>query len=439
MKNKTELKNINKMAYPVLLNYLLMSVFEILDKAIVGHYSIQGFAVIGIAEAPIFEITGALGILSVAFNIIAAELKGRNDLDAFERTFDISRNLSLVIGFAFFLLSLVGGRFFFQKVYEIEGETLNELLSYFYPAALTVSQNMLVFLYSAYYRNQLNTRISFYSTAVATIVNLFFDASLVYGLFGLPQLGTAGAAWGSTIGLFAGLLVYQIPYYNNKNRHTVSCFENKQILKKLFNLYPSLFGQEFLESTLFVLIVSGVVAKMGTQQMAVYSLLVTVGNIVELPIYAYATAAQTYALQNKSAGDTNQAERYIKIGRQFTVGVIVGLSIFCFVCKTQMFGLIISDKTVIERAGHLLLWVLIIAVSKVTYQFYMGYLQGVGKEKYIFISAVTSTVISSIAVLLLGELFALSGIYFVMIGKYFVLSTIFVRKVKLLRVKTRVS
>lgn len=433
MKNKTELKAINKMAYPVLLNYLLMSLFEILDKAIVGHYSIQGFAVIGIAEAPIFEITGALGILSVAFNIIAAELKGKNDLDAFERTFDMSRKLSLVIGFAFFLLSLVGGRFFFQKVYKVEGETLNELLSYFYPAAFTVLQNMLVFLYSAYYRNRLNTRISLHSTAVATIVNLFFDASLVYGLFGLPQLGTAGAAWGSTIGLFAGLLVYQIPYYKNKNWYTVSCFEKKQILKKLFHLYPSLFGQEFLESTLFVLIVSGVVARMGTQQMAIYSLLVTVGNMVELPIYAYATATQTYALQNKSAGDINQAERYIKIGRQFTVGVIIGLSILCFICKTQVFELIISDKAVIERAGHLLLWVLIIALSKVAYQFYIGYLQGVGKEKYIFLSAVTSTVISSIAVLLLGEMFALIGVYLVMCGKYFILSIIYRRQIRLLR------
>lgn len=48
---KPELKNINKMAYPILLNYLLTSVFEILDKAVVGHYSVRGFAVVGIAEA----------------------------------------------------------------------------------------------------------------------------------------------------------------------------------------------------------------------------------------------------------------------------------------------------------------------------------------------------------------------------------------------------
>jgi len=90
---------------------------------------------------------------------------------------------------------------------------LIEMLSYFYPAAFTVVQNMLIFQYSAYYRNCFNTKITLYSTIVSTIVNLFFDYSLVFGCFGLPQLGTAGAAWGSVIGLFVGLFIYQIPYW----------------------------------------------------------------------------------------------------------------------------------------------------------------------------------------------------------------------------------
>ena len=427
---KPELKNINKMAYPILLNYLLTSVFEILDKAVVGHYSVRGFAVVGIAEAPVYEITGALGILSAAFHMIAAELQGKKDQEAFEDAFDMGRKIALAVGCSFFLLSLAGGRFFFQRVYKVEGEALEELLSYFYPAAFTVLQNMLLFLYSAYYRNRLNTRISFYSTAAAAIVNLFFDASLVYGLFGFPRLSTAGAAWGSVIGLFAGLLVYQVPYCKHKKKRTVSRAEKKKILKKFAALYPSLAGQEFLENTLFSLIVSGVVARMGTRQMAVYSLLATVGNTVELPIYAYATAAQTYALQKKAAGGMDQAQRYLTVGRNFTSGVIIGLSLLCFAFRTQVFGLILSDKSVMDCAGQLLVWILILAFSKVAYQFYLGYLQGTGKEKYILACALVSTVLTSVAVTVSGELFALPGVYLVMIGKYFIFSLIFIRKIR---------
>ena len=178
-----EQRQIRQMAAPVLLNYLLLTIFETLDKSIVGRYSVQGFAVIGIAETPIYEITGALGVLSSAFSMIAAQLQGKKNTADFEQAFAVTRVVSWIIGLLFLLASCIGGRFFFQQLYKIEGDTLDELLSYFYPASFTVLQNLLLFVYSAYYRNRFNTRISFYSTAAATIVNLFFDASLVYGFF----------------------------------------------------------------------------------------------------------------------------------------------------------------------------------------------------------------------------------------------------------------
>ncbi len=37
------------------------------------HYSAESFAVVGIAASVLYAITGALGILSSAFNIVAAK------------------------------------------------------------------------------------------------------------------------------------------------------------------------------------------------------------------------------------------------------------------------------------------------------------------------------------------------------------------------------
>lgn len=433
-----EQRQIRQMAAPVLLNYLLLTIFETLDKSIVGHYSVQGFAVIGIAETPIYEITGALGVLSSAFSMIAAQLQGKKNTADFEHAFAVTRMVSWIIGLLFFLASCIGGRFFFRQLYKIEGDTLDELLSYFYPASFTVLQNLLLFVYSAYYRNRFNTRISFYSTATATIVNLFFDASLVYGLFGLPQFGTAGAAWGSVIGLSAGLLVYQIPYYAFRRRQPICWNQTWLLLNKIFALYPSMLGQEFFEGTLFTLILSGIIARMGTQQMAVYSLLFTVGNMIELPIYAYATASQTYALQNSAVGNLDLAERYLKLGRQSTGKVLAVLTLLCFIFKTQVFYLILSDQTVIRDAGKLLAWVLGIAFAKIACQFYMGYLQGVGKEKYIFACSVLSTSVSSIAAMIVGSHLELPGIYLVLIGKYLILSIFFASKTKALQHQVKI-
>ena len=111
-----EQRQIRQMAAPVLLNYLLLTIFETLDKSIVGHYSVQGFAVIGIAETPIYEITGALGVLSSAFSMIAAQLQGKKNTADFEQAFAVTRVVSWIIGLLFLLASCIGGRFFFQQL-----------------------------------------------------------------------------------------------------------------------------------------------------------------------------------------------------------------------------------------------------------------------------------------------------------------------------------
>lgn len=70
MKNRKEFQELNRMAYPILLHYLLTSLFEILDQAIVGHYSVRGFAVVGIAASVVYGVTGAWGCFLRRFTLL---------------------------------------------------------------------------------------------------------------------------------------------------------------------------------------------------------------------------------------------------------------------------------------------------------------------------------------------------------------------------------
>ncbi|MDE7028489.1 MAG: hypothetical protein K2P63_00740 [Lachnospiraceae bacterium] len=450
-KNKTNTRriyqNINRMAYPILLNYLLSSVFELLDKAIVGHYSVQGFAVVGAAASFTFAITGALGILSAAFNITAAEERGRGSAQGFETAFEVSKTLALIVGGCFFVLSLLGGRFFFQRVYKIQGTDLETLLSYFYPASFTVLLNMLIFQYSTYFRNCLNTKITLYSTVVSTCVNLFFDFSLVYGYCGLVQLGTAGAAWGSIIGLAAGLLVYQAAYFR---RHpampgrfhrlfwlfirqkragqgadhpfgfTETAIDAKAAAQKIVRLYPALFGQELLESTIFACVVSAAAARLGTRQLAVYSLLDTLAGTLGLPIYAYAAAAQTFALQSYSAGccpakkqesEANLPAVYLTCGMRLTFCAIAALCALCSILGGRLLYLIVDDTDIVSGAQELLIFVFLLLLARIPCQIYMNYLQGIGRERFVLRCTAVGTACASLGCMALGALFGLPGIY----------------------------
>ena len=58
----------------------------------------------------------------------------------------------------------------------------------------------------------------------------------------------------------------------------------------------------------FVLIVQGTAARLGTEHMAVYKLVDIVSGMLSLPVVAYASAAQTCALQSRAAGNKKETK-----------------------------------------------------------------------------------------------------------------------------------
>ena len=372
-------------------------------------------------------------MLSSAFHILAAEKKGKQDESGFRTVFLVSRELVIWIGCGFFLLSLMFGRAFFQSIYKIRGNELQELLSYFYPASITVLENLLIFQYSVYFRNQKNTKIALVVTMVSTVVNLWFDFVLVYGATGLPHMGIAGAACGSVIGLGCGVLVYQTVYWKESRKNVRRCripnTVRRKILRKIGKLYLPLLGQDLFENTIFVFAVSVAAARLGSEEMAIYKLLDLIGGILELPIYAYAAAAQTYVLQSNGAGNDKKARQYQKAGIQTAVMVVLAVSGVCKIFSDSIFGGIIADQKIIDGATGLFWMPAVILMIKVFYRFEMLYLQGIGKERFVFWNTAVVSVLAGVGVILTGMWQGLHGIYLGMFLQYGILTVIYVKVV----------
>lgn len=107
METRKEIRELHRMACPILCHYVLTSLFEMFDQAIIGQNSTRGFALVGIASVVLYGVTGALGMLSSAFHILAAEKKGKQDESGFWTVFLVSRELVIWIGCGFFILSLI--------------------------------------------------------------------------------------------------------------------------------------------------------------------------------------------------------------------------------------------------------------------------------------------------------------------------------------------
>ncbi len=231
-----------------------------------------------------------------------------------------------------------------------------------------------------------------------------------------------------------GVLVYQTVYWKESRKNVRQCripnAVRRKILQKIGKLYLPLLGQDLFENTIFVFAVSVAAARLGSEEMAIYKLLDLIGGILELPIYAYAAAAQTYVLQSNGAGDDKKARQYQKAGIQTAVMVVLAASGVCKIFSDSIFGWIIADQKLIDAATGIFWMPAVILIIKVFYRFEMLYLQGIGKERFVFLNTAVASILAGMGVIGAGMSMGLPGIYLGIFLQYGILAIRYIRQKK---------
>lgn len=93
-----------------------------------------------------------------------------------------------------------------------------------------------------------STRIVMFSTLVAMVVNVVLDYIFIFGKFGCPAMGIAGAAYATIIGGVCGLSILLLEYFGRRNRSEYAVMQSFHfdwmVMKKLLRFgYPA--GVEF--------------------------------------------------------------------------------------------------------------------------------------------------------------------------------------------------
>lgn len=424
-----------EMSFPILMNYIVMTLFEVLDKAIVGNYSTEAFAAVGVSASVVFGITGSLGAISVAYNIIAAQYLGKDDETSFNNAFYTVMCISLIIGISIILLSLLGGKFLFEKVFGLEGNILSLSLEYFYIDSTTIVMNMLIFNFSAYFRNLKDTKISFYSTIVATSINVVFDYLFVYGKLGFPELGAKGAAVGSVIGLLAGILVYLVKFYRGKHGEFKEVI-SKKITQNLIKLYIPLLGQDIIEGTIFPIVLTGIVSRLGIYEIASYNLAENIGSIISLPIYAFSTSAITLSIQNSFSNKEESSKDIINTAIILSGFIVLSIGIFIYIFPNKILGLITKDEKLILIVTKIFILVILLQVFNIFHQIYKSYLQGINNESFVLKFTGFISIVSILWISLLSMKFGLIGIYMGLCINNLIFSVIYHFKINSIRSKS---
>lgn len=165
---------------------------------------------------------------------------------------------------------------------------------------------------------------------IGAILNIILDPIMIFGLFGLPKLGVAGAAWATVLSQSTSLLLGMRFHrcVNKEIQTSLSGFKpDKRMIAMLYKLgFPSFFIQ--MIGSVVSLLINLILLQFSADAVAVYGICSKLQNFVFMPIYGWSNGMIPSFAYNLSAGKKDRIKKIV------IVSVIV---VFCItLCGTAV-------------------------------------------------------------------------------------------------------
>ncbi len=283
------------MAYPIILGSVAQNLINVTDTAFlgrVGEIELGASALGGMFYFVLIMIAMGFG---TGAQIIIARRFGEGAHDKIGKTFDHVFYFMLPVSVLMLLF------LYFLAPVTLRPLVESDLIYHAVVDYLDYRIYGIVFacghiLFRSFYIGIANTKVITWSTMVMATVNIVLDYGLIFGNFGLPQMGLQGAALASVIAE-ACALIYLIAYTRLQNKVRIynlfefAPFDRQLFLRNLKVAWP-LMLQNFLGLSVwfaFFLLVE----KMGERQLAVSNIARSIYIVLMIPVWGFAAASNS--------------------------------------------------------------------------------------------------------------------------------------------------
>jgi putative MATE family efflux protein len=425
--DKKLLKNINQMALPLVLNSVTGMLIGLIDQAMVGRISSIAFGAVGLISSTFNSIAGMLGMIAIAFNILGAKNKGEGSDDSFKYKFIIGIYLSLFIGILFSLVFIFFSSPVLKFIFGLKGEILKEAMIYGKVFSLTVGLNMILFMFSSYFKIINKTKYLFYGNTAATISNIVLNYILIFGKLGFKPMGVKGAAIASVLALTINITIYIIVISKKALLRFTSKISKKEIVRNisiLIKVSLPLMGQEVFESTLIVVCINAILSRIGVLELSVYTLLLSLVSIIQMPMYSYASTALTMVSEYLGKRELEKAKLIPKLCLMISMMFCIAIAAIFLFLKNYVPRIITDDVNLIGACSIYFIYAILSNVFDVPNNIYKYSLQGIGDGVWVFLNSSIINIIGVglicvFSIILRLELY---GVYLGMFINFFILS-----------------
>jgi len=390
-------KKILQVALPAIAGLSTQMVVSLVDTAMVGRIddATYALAAMGIGVLATWALISFFSSLATGIHVVVARKFGEGDYISCGITLNNSLLLAVLIGA---VVAMVGVFFSYPiaHLFATDETVGNYASEYLYYRFMGIPFFLISVSFRGFFFGISKTKIFMFSGAITNLLNIIFNYIFIYGEFGFPKMGLAGAGLGSTLAtMFDGLfyiIIIMLPSYRKRFQNLKHLLLNKNIISAIIKIsLPVSFQNVFiLIGFLSFVSITGII---GTLEQASTQAIISTLFISFLPCFGFGIAVQTLVGNNLGARKILLAKIYgfetAKIATIYTV--ILG---FIFTIIPQYVLLIITnDQTIINTAVPAL------RVAGFAQVFYAvgvvlaNGLQAAGRSFYVMISEVITNLI----------------------------------------------
>jgi putative MATE family efflux protein len=202
-------KDVLKIAVPLMLQQLITSFVNLVDNLMVGQLGDASLG--GVAATNRFYMIAffaTFGILAAA-GIFIAQYFGAKDREHMKQSFRFSILSAYLVILPFFVLGFLKPEWGIQY-FTSDAGIVSEGIKYMSVASFSLLPLGLILAMTSAMRSTGETKIPLYAGIISVLTNAIFNYILIFGHFGFPAMGVAGAAYATIIARFVelGILMF---------------------------------------------------------------------------------------------------------------------------------------------------------------------------------------------------------------------------------------
>ena len=345
-------RDIWKLTYPIILGSVAQHLITLTDTAFMGRVSVVGLGAVGLAGI-FYLVVVLMGLgMGTGAQIIMARRHGEGNFSDIGKVFEQSLYLLAALALGMFLLFQSAVPVLMKEIIK-SSEVYEQVMAYLMVRCWGLFFANANMAFRAFLIGTSNTLVITWSTFFMAGINILLNYALIFGRFGFPKMGIAGAALASVIAEASATLFLFVYTGRSGFQKTFALFRFRgldiKLIVRILRISAPVMLQHFLSIggwfAFFWLIES-----MGPRSLAISNMIRAIYIIMMIPVFGFAAATNTLVSATIGKGGPDLVMATIARIIRLTLLVVSITAVLILTFPGTILRLYTSDTALIGRS-----------------------------------------------------------------------------------------